>query len=370
MCSEGANRRSMPGIEQQFRAMEDRDLVIAFKAGDPDAYDEMYRRYSARVGGVCRRMLANREDAQEAVQETFLKAYLALPEFNGNYRLGAWLGRIASNVCVDVLRARSRAANVVPLHTDASILATEDGPEQLVVGDGPEVGEQMGELQPLHARALVLRGVEGLSHREIAGRLSMTPAQVKALLHRARRSFKRGWDDAKGWALAPLALLRDTARQLRTASQTGSQLAGATATVSPMLAERVATSAVIVAVALSGLPSTSISPTEQAAKNGRRAVNTEWEMTSPHVSIEHRPHNHASRPVRDSREKATRAPAENVKLIPTVQKVLARAQGTIEPPPKKRKGDDGDDLVPVGTRTARRTAKNVVEQVEELIPDL
>ena len=76
--------------------MEDRELVIAFKAGDPDAYDEMYRRYSARVGSVCRRMLTNREDAQEATQETFLKAYLALPEFNGNYRLGAWLGRIAS----------------------------------------------------------------------------------------------------------------------------------------------------------------------------------------------------------------------------------------------------------------------------------
>ena len=128
MCPEGENRSSMPDKLVPFRAMEDRDLVIAFKAGDPDAYDEMYRRYSARVGGVCRRMLTNREDAQEAVQETFLKAYLALPEFNGNYRLGAWLGRIASNVCVDQLRARARSASLVPLQADAGVLAVESSP--------------------------------------------------------------------------------------------------------------------------------------------------------------------------------------------------------------------------------------------------
>src|SRR5918992_717224 len=165
MSTKGANLGTMPDKNLRFRAMEDRELVVAFKAGDPDAYDEMYRRYSGRVGGVCRRMLANREDAQEAVQETFLKAYLALPEFNGNYRLGAWLGRIASNVCVDQLRARARAANVVQLHPEAGALAVEDSAEDVVVRDGPEVAEQIGDLQPLHARALVLRGVEGLSHR-------------------------------------------------------------------------------------------------------------------------------------------------------------------------------------------------------------
>jgi RNA polymerase sigma-70 factor (ECF subfamily) len=360
----------MPENDRRFRAMEDRELVIAFKAGDPDAYDEMYRRYSGRVGGVCRRMLSNREDAQEAVQETFLKAYLALPEFNGNYRLGAWLGRIASNVCVDLLRARARGANVVPLHPDTGALALEDSPEDVVVGTGPEVVEQIGELQPLHARALVLRGVEGLSHREIAGRLSMTPAQVKALLHRARRSFKRSWEEAKGWLLAPVALLRTGSRQLRSASQTGSQIAGATATVSPLVAERVAASAVIVAVALTGLPSGPVTQPAEDELRRRRSATTEWQMTSPHVKIEERSD---ARPERAARAARTEGPRElslqREKVLPTLEKVLARAQATVDSPPKERSEDDGDDLVPLGPKGARKTAKELVQDVEELLPD-
>lgn len=369
MSSKGANRSSMPESDRRFRAMEDRELVIAFKAGDPDAYDEMYRRYSGRVGGVCRRMLSNRDDAQEAVQETFLKAYLALPEFNGNYRLGAWLGRIASNVCVDLLRARARGANVVPLHPDTGALAVEDSPEDVIVGTGPEVAEQIGELQPLHARALVLRGVEGLSHREIAGQLSMTPAQVKALLHRARRSFKRSWDDAKGWLLAPVALLRTGSRQLRSASQTGSQIAGATATVSPLVAERVAASAVIVAVALTGLPSGSVTqPADELRR--RRSATTEWQMTSPHVKIEERSDERRERAARTPRAEAPREVSlQREKVLPTLEKVLTRAQGTVDEPPKERSEDDGDDLVPVGPKAARKTAKELVQDVEELLPD-
>jgi RNA polymerase sigma-70 factor (ECF subfamily) len=349
--------------------MEDKDLVVAFKAGDPDAYEEMYRRYSGRVGGVCRRMLSNREDAQEAVQETFLKAYLALPQFNGNYRLGAWLGRIASNVCVDLLRARARAANVVPLYPETGALAVEDSPEDVVVGDVPELAERIGELQPLHARALVLRGVEGLSHNEIAGQLSMTPSQVKALLHRARRSFKRGWDNAKGWVAVPVVLFRSATRQLRNASQTGSQIAGATATVSPIFAERVAASAMIVAVALSGLPSSSLTSPAEARPKSQRPSTSQWEMTPPHVSIRERGHRPAAR---RSDAQRTAAPRESVRkrnLLPRLDKVLTRAQGSIQSPPEEQTKDDDDSLVPLGPKSARAAAEEVIEQAEELIPD-
>lgn len=370
MCAQGANRSSMPEKDMSFRAMEDKDLVVAFKAGDPHAYDEMYRRYSGRVGGVCRRMLINKEDAQEAVQETFLKAYLALPEFNGNYRLGAWLSRIASNVCVDQIRARARAANVVPLYPEAGALAVEEGPEELVVGSGPAIEEQIGELSPLHARALMLRGVEGMSHREIAGRLSMSPSQVKALLHRARRSFKRSWDEAKGLVLAPIVFLRAVTRHLRTASQTGSQIAGATATVSPMLAERVATSAVIVAVALSGLPPGSVTPAPEGSVANRRPSTAEWQMTPPHVSIHEQGSNAPQSAKAAAKAPTERGTATRAKALPTLDKVLTRAEGTIDSPPKERVEDNEDDLAPIGSKTARRTLKDVVTQAEDLIGDL
>src|SRR5689334_9645143 len=89
-------------------ATEDKDLAIAFKNGELGAYDAIYGRYSDRVNGVCRRMLGQSEDAKEASQEVFLRVYQALPRFNGRYQLGAWITRIATNVCLDQIRGRNR----------------------------------------------------------------------------------------------------------------------------------------------------------------------------------------------------------------------------------------------------------------------
>lgn len=229
--------------------VSDRALVVAFQRGDDEAFDEVFKRYHSRVAGICYRMLGSSQDAEEATQETFLKAYVALGRFNGNYYLGAWLGRIATNVCVDHLRARSRT-NLVALPEDRDDLLTEDGPEDLVVGSHPRLHEAIRDIQPLHASALTLRAVEGMSHQEIAGRLKMTPAQVKALLHRARNSLRRAWDRAEGWALAPLLGIRHVA----TRGDGAGRLASVSPSAAPLLAERVATSAMIVAAALTALP--------------------------------------------------------------------------------------------------------------------
>ena len=231
----------------------DRDLVQAFQQGRGDAYDEIYRLYSARVRRVCARMLKNPQDVDEATQETFLKAYQALGRFNGQYQLGAWLSRIASNVCLDQIRARSRSAGQVTLSDEHENAGTERGPEDIVVGQNPRIHEAISGIQPLHAQALKLRALGGLSHREMAGELHMTPAQVKALLHRARSSFRRAWDQAEGWALAPVVAVRSFFSN-KSGAEASSNFIGFSPTLSPLLAERVAASAVIVAVALTGAP--------------------------------------------------------------------------------------------------------------------
>lgn len=232
----------------------DRELVLAFQQGRRDAYDEIYRLYAPRIRRVCSRMLKNSQDVDEATQETFLKAYQALGRFNGQYQLGAWLSRIASNVCLDQIRARSRNAVQVALSDEHETAGTERGPEDIVVGDNPRIHEAIAEIQPLHAQALKLRALRGLSHREMAGELHMTPAQVKALLHRARSSFRRAWDKAEGWALAPVVAVRGFFSDKSGTSQASPSFVGLTPSLSPLLAERVAASAVIVAVALSGAP--------------------------------------------------------------------------------------------------------------------
>lgn len=229
----------------------DRALVLAFKGGDEEAYELIFKRYHARVHGICRRMLGTPADAEEATQETFLKAYQALPRFNGNFYLGAWLSRIAANVCVDHIRRKART-NLVALPEDRDDLITEQSPEEIVVGDHPRLENAIRSIQPLHASALALRTLEGLSHEEIAGHLHMTLPQVKALLHRARNSLRRAWDKAEGWAWAPLLGLRTVMDDRATAD--AGRLASVSPSAAPFLMERVAASAMIVAAALSGLP--------------------------------------------------------------------------------------------------------------------
>ena len=227
----------------------DRDLVLAFQAGDLDAYDELYRRHRDRVARVCYRFLNSRPDAEEAAQETFLKAFQALPRFNGQYQVGAWLARIASNVCVDHLRVKSRT-HLVALPSEDRVVLLEKGPEEILVGEHPRLDAAIQGVQPLHANALKMRAVEGMSHIEIAGKLDMTPPQVKALLHRARSSLKKAWDKAQGWLLLPLVRTRsvDKSSQMSNASSNFAVISAQ----APALAEKAAASVLIVMVALTG----------------------------------------------------------------------------------------------------------------------
>ena len=231
--------------------LSDRDLVLAFKQGDKAAYDEMYARYRGRVYGVCSRILRNPQDAEEASQETFLRAYQALHRFNGRYQLGAWLARIAANTSVDQLRTKARAP-VVALVEGQEPPSSDASPELVVVGEYPRLVDAISGVKPLHAQALAMRAVEGMSHQEIADRLSITPAQVKALLHRARTSLRKAWDRAEGWMLAPVFSIRALFGD-RSEGQ-ASPLLTAGGTLSPLLVERVAATALVVAVALGGLP--------------------------------------------------------------------------------------------------------------------
>lgn len=335
----------------------DRDLVVAFKGGVPDAYDEMYRRYSARVQLVCRRMLGNTEDAREATQETFLKAYTALPRFNGEYRLGAWLARIAANVCVDQIRRRGRSALSTPLTDQHEIVATDAGPEDVVVQDLP-AQRALDQLQPLHARALRLRNLQGLSHKEIAEQLSLSPLQVKALLHRARISFKRVWEDASGWALAPLfgirSFLHHSTKDVGgvTPVPMWSQVAV------PLLAEKVTASAMVVAIAISGAvasPSTAGSVPD-AASNTFAEADRRASLVLPAHDVE--------RPA-DVREEG---------LTDKVASLIEEVRAVTDDDKKKerrRNRDDRDDEDGIPTdpdRASSQIVRHVNDTLEDVVP--
>jgi RNA polymerase sigma-70 factor, ECF subfamily len=242
------------GPSGTLATLPDRELVLAFQAGEDEAFEHLYQRHRARVTGICRRMLGNLNDAEEAAQETFLRAFEALHRFNGRFHVGPWLARIATNVCVDHLRSRGRA-HLVALPADGDELTTEEGPESLIARRDPRLRRAIRDIQPTHARALVMRTLEGLSHREIGERMEMGPGQVKALLHRARRSLRRAWDKAQGLALAPVIGVRvAVSRGSGNAHRAGGELAGQAGDAAPVIGAKVAVA--VVAATLTGLPAT------------------------------------------------------------------------------------------------------------------
>jgi RNA polymerase sigma-70 factor, ECF subfamily len=201
---------------------DERELAVAFKRGDRDAYNDIHGRYAPRVYSVCRRMLGNPDDAQEAAQEAFLRIYQGLPRFNGRYRLGAWVVRIATNVCLDQLRSRSRRpsdpapAEVLDVELSEPV---EDADPQLLFlrhAEGRKVRKVLDSLPPMHRAAIVLRDFEGICYADIAETLGITETQVKALLHRARRGFKRSWTTQVASMFLPFTSLSRLFRQVGT----------------------------------------------------------------------------------------------------------------------------------------------------------
>jgi RNA polymerase sigma-70 factor (ECF subfamily) len=181
----------------------ERDLVVAFQTGDQAAFETIVSTCRPAAERICRRLLINPADVEEAVQETLVRAYQGLPRFNGSYALTAWIARIATNVSLDILRASSRRPQsggpIDPnMETPADHQPNGDrDPEEILeqVLEAEEVRGVLASLPERHRTALVLREFEGYSHRHIAAMLDTSPQRVKALIHRAKAGFRRAWGD-------------------------------------------------------------------------------------------------------------------------------------------------------------------------------
>lgn len=177
--------------------LNDREgLVDALTRGEVVEFADIYRAYLPRVRGVCRRYLSDPRDVEEAVQDTFTKAAAALSRFNGSFRLGAWLARIATNSAIDISRRNERRReSVSPVTEHLAEVGVVDENSAEAQADAHQL---LKTLRPDHARALYLRAVEGASLVEIGTALGRSPDQTKALLHRARESLRRTWRDLGG----------------------------------------------------------------------------------------------------------------------------------------------------------------------------
>jgi RNA polymerase sigma-70 factor, ECF subfamily len=170
----------------------DRDLMGRLAAGDREALAPLMERHHRRLYRVALAYLRQPDDALDAVQETFVKAFVHAPRWDGAAEVAPWLTRIAVNQSIDMYRrGRRRQAREEPLDDAAGaprpLAVADPSPERRTMGR--EIGERVGSALrtlPERQRAVfVLRHYEELSLDEIAQTLDMSLGTVKSALHRA-----------------------------------------------------------------------------------------------------------------------------------------------------------------------------------------
>jgi RNA polymerase sigma factor (sigma-70 family) len=153
----------------------------------------LYERYSSRILGYCRSRLRSREEAEDAVQHTFLNAYRSLRGGVVPHAEAAWLFKIAANVCHERRRSAWRRSRIEAVSDDGE-LREAVAPPTSVHDELAGLADALAQLTPNQRRAILLREWQGLSYREIAAELGTTEAAVETLLFRARRSLARKLD--------------------------------------------------------------------------------------------------------------------------------------------------------------------------------
>jgi RNA polymerase sigma-70 factor (ECF subfamily) len=160
-------------------------LVEDCLAGNQSAMRELVERYQAQVFGLCFRMLGNRQDAEDAAQETFVRALRSLSRWDSRRDFEPWLWAIAGNRCRTALAKRRRRPVVQPLRDPAASAHETWERDQLA----EEVARGLALLRPEYSQAFVLFHENEMSYDQIAQAVGRPLGTVKTWIHRARREL-------------------------------------------------------------------------------------------------------------------------------------------------------------------------------------
>ena len=168
-------------------------------------FTEIVDEYSDLAYSVAYRMLRNVEDAEDAVQEAYISAYKALPNFKGQSKLSTWLYRIVVNACLMKIRKdKSRAKYLAEKsYDDAIVYDWKNDPEEAAVNSDLRSMLESGLdlLSPDLRAAVVMRDIQGLSTEESAEALDISIASLKSRLHRARIMLRKHLDEYSALSL-------------------------------------------------------------------------------------------------------------------------------------------------------------------------
>jgi RNA polymerase sigma-70 factor (ECF subfamily) len=212
MATEGST--FAPPVDVSPEVEAELELIARARSGDTGAFSQLIARYEGKIFRLAMNITQNREDAEDVLQEAFIKAYQHLDQFQGNSRFYTWVVRIAVNQALMKLRKRRNDRSV---SLDEQIDTGEDMVAREIAAWDPDPEEQyereelngilsdaIDSLEPIYKTVFTLRDVDGLSTEETAEALELSIPAVKSRLLRARlqlrdkltRFFKRKGDDA------------------------------------------------------------------------------------------------------------------------------------------------------------------------------
>lgn len=178
----------------------DRTLVLRAQSGERSAFNLLVRKYRHRVMKLSMRYTHNRADAEDAVQDTFMRAYWGLQHFRGDAAFYSWLHRIAINSAKNVLSQRARnagtfadAANRPETHERPVLLKDLDTPEDLALTEEicDAVNAAIQSLCEEQQTAIALREFQGLSYSQVASAMACPVGTVRSRVFRAREAIDR-----------------------------------------------------------------------------------------------------------------------------------------------------------------------------------
>ena len=195
--------------ERMVGGEDEAQAVTRARGGDSEAFRLLVERHSREVFRLAFRMTGNEHDAEDVVQEAFLKAYRNLSAFEERAQFGSWVHRIAANCAYDLLRARVRRDDRLE-HAEGpdgdrtlTVPADDPSPERLVAGREVQgrLRAALARLSALERTAFTLRHVEGMSIAEISSALDLDASAAKQSVFRAVRKLRQALGAPAQWGI-------------------------------------------------------------------------------------------------------------------------------------------------------------------------